>query len=63
MLLNDDDVQALGGFAAQAASGLDRAQAQEDPAALAIRADRDRIARDLTVVRAIASSCRGFTLG
>jgi len=44
---DDDDVQALRGFAAQAALGVDRAQAQEDRAALAILADRDRIARDL----------------
>ncbi len=42
-----DDVQALSGFAAQAALALDRAQAQEDRAALAVFADRDRIARDL----------------
>lgn len=44
---DEDDVQALRGFAAQAALGVDRAQAQEDRAALAILADRDRIARDL----------------
>jgi signal transduction histidine kinase len=45
--LDDDDMQALRGFAAQASLGVDRAQAQEDRAALAILADRDRIARDL----------------
>jgi signal transduction histidine kinase len=44
---DDDDVQALRGFAAQAAIGVDRAQAQEDRATLAILADRDRIAKDL----------------
>ncbi len=44
---DDEDVQALRGFASQAALGIDRAQAQEDRAALAILADRDRIARDL----------------
>jgi len=44
---DEDDVQALRGFAAQAALGVDRAQAQEDRGALAILADRDRIARDL----------------
>ncbi len=44
---DEDDMQALRGFAAQAALGVDRAQAQEDRAALAILADRDRIARDL----------------
>lgn len=45
--LAEDDVQALHGFAAQAAIAMDRAQAQEDRAALAVLADRDRIARDL----------------
>lgn len=45
--LADDDLQALQGFAAQAAIAMDRAQAQEDRAALAVLADRDRIARDL----------------
>jgi signal transduction histidine kinase len=35
------------GFAAQAALALDRAQAREDRAALAVFSDRDRIARDL----------------
>jgi signal transduction histidine kinase len=45
--LDEDDIQALRGFAAQAALGVDRAQAQEDRAALALLADRDRIARDL----------------
>ena len=45
--LGDEDVQALQGFAAQAAIALDRAQAQEDRGALAVLADRDRIARDL----------------
>lgn len=44
---DDDDVQALRGFAAQAALGVDRAQAQEDRASLTVLADRDRIARDL----------------
>lgn len=45
--LADDDIQALQGFAAQAAIAMDRAQAQEDRATLAVLADRDRIARDL----------------
>jgi two-component system, NarL family, sensor histidine kinase DevS len=45
--LDDDDLQALRGFAAQAALGMDRAQAQDDRATLAILADRDRIGRDL----------------
>ena len=45
--LEDPDVKALGGFAAQVALALDRAQAQEDRSALAVLADRDRIARDL----------------
>jgi signal transduction histidine kinase len=45
--LDDDDLQALRGFAAQAALGMDRAQAQTDRASLAILADRDRIGRDL----------------
>ncbi len=45
--LAEDDVQALQGFAAQAAIAMDRAQAQQDRAALAVLADRDRIARDL----------------
>jgi signal transduction histidine kinase len=43
----DDDVEATRGFAAQAALALDRAQAREDRAALAVFSDRDRIARDL----------------
>ena len=46
-VVDEDDMQALRGFAAQASLGVDRAQAQEDRAALAILADRDRIARDL----------------
>lgn len=45
--LAEDDIQALQGFAAQAAIAMDRAQAQEDRATLAVLADRDRIARDL----------------
>jgi len=45
--LEDPDVKALEGFAAQVAMALDRAQAQEDRSALAVLADRDRIARDL----------------
>jgi two-component system, NarL family, sensor histidine kinase DevS len=45
--LAEDDVHALQGFAAQAAIAVDRAQAQRDRAALAVLADRDRIARDL----------------
>lgn len=45
--LAEDDIQALQGFAAQAAIAMDRAQAQEDRASLAVLADRDRIARDL----------------
>jgi signal transduction histidine kinase len=43
----DDDVEATRGFAVQAALALDRAQAREDRAALAVFSDRDRIARDL----------------
>ena len=39
--------EAVRGFAAQAALALDRLQAQEDRASLAVLADRDRIARDL----------------
>jgi signal transduction histidine kinase len=39
--------EAVRGFAAQAAIALDRLQAQEDRASLAVLADRDRIARDL----------------
>lgn len=38
---------AVRGFAAQAALALDRLQAEEDRASLAVLADRDRIARDL----------------
>jgi signal transduction histidine kinase len=45
--LEDSDIKALRGFAAQVALALDRAQAQEDRSALAVLADRDRIARDL----------------
>ncbi len=45
--LADDDIKALQSFAAQAAIAMDRAQAQEDRAELAVLADRDRIARDL----------------
>ena len=45
--LAEDDVHALQGFGAQAAIAMDRAQAQQDRAALAVLADRDRIARDL----------------
>jgi len=41
----DDDL--LTSFASQAALALDRARAQEDREALAVLADRDRIARDL----------------
>ncbi len=39
--------RAIRGFADQAALALDRVQAQEDRASLAVFADRDRIARDL----------------
>jgi signal transduction histidine kinase len=39
--------EAVAGFAAQAALALDRVQAQEDRASLAVLEDRDRIARDL----------------
>jgi signal transduction histidine kinase len=39
--------EAVRGFAAQAALALDRVQAEEDRAELAVLADRDRIARDL----------------
>jgi signal transduction histidine kinase len=45
--LDEPDMDALRGFAAQVAIALDRAQAQEDRAALAVLGDRDRIARDL----------------
>jgi signal transduction histidine kinase len=45
--LEEPDIKALRGFAAQAAMALDRAQAQEDRSALAVLEDRDRIARDL----------------
>ncbi|HEX2174885.1 MAG TPA: GAF domain-containing sensor histidine kinase [Nocardioidaceae bacterium] len=45
--LEGPDLNALRGFAAQAALALDRAQAQEDRSALAVLEDRDRIARDL----------------
>lgn len=41
------EVDALHGFAAQASLALDRAQGREDREALAVLADRDRIARDL----------------
>ncbi len=39
--------EAVRGFAAQAALALERVQAEEDRAELAVLADRDRIARDL----------------
>lgn len=39
--------EAVRGFAAQAALALDRLQAEQDRASLAVLADRDRIARDL----------------
>jgi signal transduction histidine kinase len=45
--LSDDEVQAVRSFASQVALALDRAQALEDRSALAVLADRDRIARDL----------------
>jgi signal transduction histidine kinase len=45
--LEENDIRAMRGFAAQAALALDRAQAQEDRSALAVLTDRDRIARDL----------------
>jgi signal transduction histidine kinase len=45
--LDDDDLQAVRGFAVQVALGMDRAQAREDRATMAILADRDRIGRDL----------------
>jgi signal transduction histidine kinase len=45
--LEENDINAMRGFAAQAALALDRAQAQKDRAALAVLTDRDRIARDL----------------
>jgi signal transduction histidine kinase len=45
--LREDDVQAVRSFASQVALALDRAQAQEDRGALAVLADRERIARDL----------------
>lgn len=45
--LSEDEVAALRVFADQVALALDRVQAQEDRAALAVLADRDRIARDL----------------
>ena len=43
----DEDVEAMRGFADQAALALERAQARQDRAALDVLADRDRIARDL----------------
>jgi signal transduction histidine kinase len=60
--LDDEDVQALRGFAAQVAIAMDRAQAQEDRAALAILADRDRIARDLHDVVIQRLFAAGLTL-
>jgi signal transduction histidine kinase len=60
--LGEDDVQALRGFAAQVALALDRAQAQEDRATLAILADRDRIARDLHDVVIQRLFAAGLTL-
>lgn len=60
--LAEDDVQALQGFAAQAAIATDRAQAQEDRAALAVLADRDRIARDLHDVVIQRLFATGLTL-
>ncbi len=60
--LDEDDIQALRGFAAQAALGVDRAQAQEDRAALALLADRDRIARDLHDVVIQRLFATGLTL-
>lgn len=42
-----EDIEPLQGFANQAALAMERAQAQADRAALAVLADRDRIARDL----------------
>ncbi len=60
--LAEDDVQALQGFAAQAAIAMDRAQAQEDRAALAVLADRDRIARDLHDVVIQRLFATGLTL-
>ncbi len=59
---SEDDVQALHGFAAQAAIALDRAQAQDDRAALAVLADRDRIARDLHDVVIQRLFATGLTL-
>ena len=41
------DLEPVRSFAAQAVLALDRAQAEEDRAALAVLEDRDRIARDL----------------
>jgi signal transduction histidine kinase len=43
----DEDVEAMRGFADQAALALERAQSRQDRADLAVLADRDRIARDL----------------
>jgi signal transduction histidine kinase len=43
----DEDVDAMRGFADQAALALERAQARQDRARLDVLADRDRIARDL----------------
>lgn len=60
--LAEDDVSALRGFAAQTAIALDRAQAQEDRAALAVLADRDRIARDLHDVVIQRLFATGLTL-
>lgn len=60
--LGEDDVLALRVFAAQVALALDRTQAQEDRAALAILADRDRIARDLHDVVIQRLFAAGLTL-
>lgn len=60
--LADDEVAALKGFAAQAAIAVDRAQAIEDRAALAVLADRDRIARDLHDVVIQRLFATGLTL-
>lgn len=60
--LVDDDVTALRGFAAQVAIAMDRAQAQEDRASLAVLADRDRIALDLHDVVIQRLFATGLTL-
>ena len=60
--LEENDIKAMRGFAAQAALALDRAQAQEDRSALAVLTDRERIARDLHDVVIQRLFATGLTL-